>query len=95
MLAGVQTLPESARWLALRGRDKEAIEAVVQLQGAQGSRADAEQQVAEMMAIASKQALAKEAAGSNSIICFSTLGYYSEKKQNYKHSRGSVSGREV
>jgi MFS family permease len=67
MLAGVQTLPESARWLALRGREKEAIEAVVQLQGAQGSRADAEQQVAEMMAIASKQALAKEAAGSNSL----------------------------
>ena len=50
-----QLLPESARWLALRGREEDAVEAQVQLEGSRGSRESAERQVSEMLAMAAKQ----------------------------------------
>ena len=61
MLAGVQVLPESARWLALRGREAEAVDALVQLEGSQGSQQGAEQQVSDMMASAAKQGRGRDA----------------------------------
>ena len=43
--SGTQLLPESARWLALRGRADEAVESVMRLEGAAGTRESAELQV--------------------------------------------------
>jgi hypothetical protein len=63
MLAGVQVLPESARWLALRGREAEAVDALVQLEGSRGSQQGAEQKVSEMMASAAKQSEGRAGSG--------------------------------
>jgi hypothetical protein len=46
MIAGVQLLPESARWLSLRGRAEDAVDAVQRLQKC--SQEDARQQVSSM-----------------------------------------------
>merc|ERR1719183_495256 len=58
MIAGVQLLPESSRWLSLRGRAEDAVDAVQRLQKC--SQEDARQQVRDMMASASKQARASD-----------------------------------
>ena len=82
MLAGVQMVPESARWLLVRGREEEAVASCSQLLGAGAAPLEAEGLVADMSASANKQA--ESGVGEDSQSPLSNLGQLTATAANKK-----------